>query len=108
MDDLTQVEDIKHLSDINQAEIIAQKFAQVSNEYEILNRDEINIPEYSDDQIPNITEDDVIEALESLKLNKSERLNDVPAKIFKSYSNLLCKPLTRWSCYRVKLEQREN
>ena len=92
-DDMIQVDDIKHLSDIEQAEVIAEKFAQVSNEYDVLNRQEVDIPVFSKDQIPDITENDVIEALDSLKLNKSERLNDIPAKIFKTYSRYLCKPI---------------
>ena len=92
-DEMIQVDDLKHLSDIDQAEAIAEKFAEVSNEYDVLNRQEIEVPEFSGDQIPDITENDVIEALDSLKLNKSERLSDVPAKIFKTFSIYLCKPL---------------
>ena len=89
-----EVENIKHLSDTEQAEIIAEKFAEISLEFKALDRDRINIPFFNDQDIPNISEKEVIETLESLKVNKSERKNDIPAKIFKHFSKYLYKILT--------------
>ena len=89
-----EVDTIKHLTDSEQAETIAEKFAQVSNEYEPLNRKEIEIPTFSSEDIPNISESDIMEALENLKTNKSERQNDIPAKIYKHFSKFICKPLS--------------
>ena len=86
--------DIKHLSDQQQAEVISQKFAQIANEYEPLNRDKIQIPTFTKEDIPNISESDVLEALDNLKMNKSERPTDVPARIYKYFSKYLCKPLS--------------
>ena len=77
-----EVDDIKHLSDQQQAEVISQKFAQIANEYEPLNRDKIQIPTFTKEDIPNISESDVLEALDNLKMNKSERPTDVPARIY--------------------------
>ena len=94
-EDKLEVESIKHLPDEEQAELIAQKFAEVSNEYQALNRDEINIPMLHKNEIPKTSEDEVKEILDNMKLNKSERVNDIPAKVFKKSSKLLSKPLTK-------------
>ena len=82
------------MSDSEQVELIADKFAKVSNEYEVLDRKQIELQNYSIEDIPKITPGEVKLTLEELKLNKSERLNDIPAKIFKHFSNELAKPLS--------------
>ena len=48
-DEKLEVESIKHLSDIEQAELIADKFAEVSNEYQPLDRSKINFPHFKDE-----------------------------------------------------------
>ena len=37
-------------------------------------------------EIPKTSEDEIKEILDNMKLNKSERVNDIPAKVFKKFS----------------------
>ena len=46
------VDEISHLSDSEQAEIIAEKFASVQNEYKQLNTEDISVPHFEDNEIP--------------------------------------------------------
>ena len=50
---------------------------------------------FSDEDILVITEAEVQTVLENLKLNKSERKNDIPAKVFKRFAKKLCIPITK-------------
>ena len=93
-DEKLEVESIKHLSDIEQAELIADKFAEVSNEYQPLDRSKINFPHFKD-EIPEFEEKEVFEVLQDLKINKSSQPTDVPARIFKAYAQKLYKPMTK-------------
>ena len=51
-DKRVEVEDIKDFSDEEQCEMIADKFAEVSNRYEPLRRDKIIFPAFSKDHTP--------------------------------------------------------
>ena len=44
--ELPDVESIKHLPDSEQADLIADKFAKVSNLYDVLDRNAINVPPF--------------------------------------------------------------
>ena len=46
------MESIKHLTDEEQAGVIADKFARVSQEYDPLQSEDINVPEFEDSSIP--------------------------------------------------------
>ena len=92
--DVPEVENIKHLSDSDQAELIANKFAEVSNLYDELDRKAINVPSFSEKDIPKFTEKEVIIVLESLAVNKSVRKNDIPSKVLKHFAKYLGKPLS--------------
>ena len=92
-EDKIEVEDIKGHSNKKQAELIADKFAEVSQGYERLNTDDIDVPQFSENDIPKITEEDVIEILSGLDTNKSNIEGDVPAKIFKHFASQLGKPV---------------
>ena len=50
--DKLTVSDISHMSQEQQAEAMACKFAKVQNEYEPINFDEINFPSFSTAEIP--------------------------------------------------------
>ena len=89
-----EVESIKHLPDLEQAEAIADSFAKISNEYEPINRSKIQLPVISSDDILQISKKEVLEVLKSLKLNKACPKNDIPAKIYKRFAEHLCGPLT--------------
>ena len=75
------VDSIKEFSKQEQAELIADKFAEVSQEYDEIRSENIDIPKFSGKDIPEVSESDVIEALKELDSNKSNVKDDIPAKI---------------------------
>ena len=93
-DEKVEVEAIKHLSDSEQVEEIANKFARVANLYEPLDRSKITIPSFTSDDIPRVSCAEVKEILENMNANKSCRKSDVPAKVLKKFAGFLCGPLT--------------
>ena len=88
------VEDIRCLSDEEQCELIADKFAEVSNLYEPLQREQISFPTFSASDIPAISEGKVLCVLKDLDSSKSTRKSDIPAKVLKHLSTKISKPLT--------------
>ena len=89
-----EVEEIMNYSPQQQVEMIATKFASISQEYEPLNRDEIGFPPFNNDDIPRISEHEVGTVLEGLNLAKAEAKCDIPSRIYKHFSNILKKPIT--------------
>ena len=65
--------------------MIANKFAEVSMEYDKLKDDDIKIPEYTASEIPQFTEYDVQVALEEMNASKSNVPGDIPA----NFQNIL-------------------
>ena len=88
------VESIKDLTNKEQAEIIAEKFAAISQEYDALETEDIEVPEFTEEDIPIVTEQQVEEALSSMDTNKSNVEGDIPAKILKYFSKQLSKPVS--------------
>ena len=77
------VDSIKHLSDEEQAEAIADKFSKVSQEYEPLKKEDIDIPDYDESTISILLLKAVKKHLEKIKTNKSVPPGDIPPKIIK-------------------------
>ena len=88
------VESIKHLSDEEQAEIIADKFASVSQEYQPLNKDDITIPDFCESSVPTFTPLQVKEKLLKVKTNKSVPPDDIPPKLIKLFASEISVPLS--------------
>ena len=65
------VESIKDLSAAEQAELIADKFSEVANEYEELKEEDIIVPPFSEDDIPIFSEKEVENILSEIDTNKS-------------------------------------
>ena len=86
------VETIKDFTTQKQAELIADKFASVSQEYEKLDEKDIKVPFFSESDIPEVSLDEVISTLEKLDSNKSNVKEDVPAKILKHFARQVAKP----------------
>ena len=93
-EEVIEVESIKELSDVEQAEKIADKFAEVSNLYKPLQRDMIDFPAFSKEDVPVVSEELVLEVLQNLNVSKATRKNDIPAKILKQFARQISKPLT--------------
>merc|ERR1712155_2492 len=92
--DIIEVDSIKDLSDSDQAEEIASKFAEISHLYNPVDRSQIDFPTIEEKDILKICNDEVLQAIKNLKANKSVRTTDVPPKIFKHFASILCKPIT--------------
>ena len=88
-----QVAELKDFSDKEQVEIIAKSFAQISQEFQPLNRDEIQYPSFNEHDFPTISETDVLRVLEDLNISKSEQKGDIPARILKHFSKYFSKPI---------------
>ena len=52
------VDEIKDLTDLEQAERIADQFSKVANQYDPLKTEDISIPCYSEEEIPQLNETD--------------------------------------------------
>ena len=87
------VDDIKDFTDLEQAEKIADQFSKVANEYDPLKTEDINIPYFSEEEIPQFNEQDVESVLNELDTNKSNVNGDFPAKLLKMFSKFLAKPI---------------
>ena len=109
-----QVYAISHLSDQNQAEMIADHQAKISNSYKGIERSDINIPSFGPEDIPQLSEAKVKEYIGRLKSRKSTPPGDIPVKITKEFGQYLCIPLTdiinssfkqgQWaSCYKKEV-----
>jgi hypothetical protein len=61
------VESIKQLSPQEQAEAIADKFSKVIQEYEPLEDDDIAVPHFEENEIPQFSPKDVKKHLEAVK-----------------------------------------
>ena len=92
--DELKVESIKDLPVKEQVELIADKFAEVSQEYEKLETEHINFPIFEEKDIPQVPEAEVIEALANMDTSKSNTKDDIPAKILKTFALQLGKPVT--------------
>ena len=92
-DDVVTVESIKDFSDEVQSEMIATKFAEISQEYDKLSKEDIEIPAFSESDYPIITESDVRKALEDMDTSKSNVDGDIPCKILKQFSSQISLPL---------------
>ena len=89
-----QVDEINHMNDEEQVEAIATSFSTISNEYEPINRKEINIPPHNPSTLPQFKPYQIRRHLEKIKANKSTAKGDIPAKIIKEFAQYLCIPVT--------------
>ena len=87
------VDEINHLSNQEQSEIIADKFASIQNEYEALENDDISVPPFNQDQIPQFQPSQVWFLLSKLRTNKATVPGDFPAKLSKHFAAYIAEPL---------------
>ena len=88
------VESINHLTNEEQANLIADKYADISQEYDKLKKEYIKVPYFCESDIPVVTEEEVEKELASMDTNKSNVEGDIPAKVLKHFSKFLAKPVT--------------
>ena len=87
------VNSIKHLSNEDQAKAIVDKFSKVSQEYDPLLAEDIKIPEFEEESVPQFRPIDVQRKLEKLKTNKSVPPGDIPVKLIKLFAAQISVPL---------------
>ena len=113
--ELLQVEEISHLSDLEQAERIASKQADISNTYKSVQLEDIQIPPFSTEDIPQFRPDEVKEYIMKLKSKKSTVPGDIPVKIIKEFAHQISFPLSdiinlsllkgKWAnCYKKEIK----
>ena len=88
------VEEIRHLSDQEQADLIANQFAKIQNEYQPLKTDDISVPPFAKSEIPHFSPAQVWFALTKINTNKATVSGDIPAKLIKLFAAYLAEPLT--------------
>ena len=84
---------VRKQNDDKQAEEIADKFARVSQEYEPLKKDDIEIPKFETKSVPKFSPKDVQKHLEEIKTKKSVPPGDIPPQLIKMFAEQLSVPL---------------
>ena len=92
--DKIEVDEISHLSAQSQAEAIADSFSAISNEYEPINKDDIDIQSFPKSSIPQFKPHIVMKYLQNIKTDRSTAPGDIPARIIKEFASYLCIPFT--------------
>ena len=87
------VEEISNLPDQDQADVIANHFAKIQNEYSPLIDNDISFPTFEKSGIPKLSPAKVWFALTKLNPNKSTVPGDFPAKLSKYFAAYLAEPL---------------
>ena len=95
------VSEISHLTDQEQAEIIADKFAAIQNEFQSLKKEDVTIPHFVESDIPQFHPSQVWLILSRLDTNKSTVPGDLPARLIKHFAAYLAEPLTH--IYNISL-----
>ena len=90
----SHVDEIRHLSDQEQVEIIANQFAKIQNEYDPLNSDDISVPYFSESEIPLFHPSQIWFVLTQLNTNKATVQGDYPARFIKQFAAYLAEPFT--------------
>ena len=88
------VEDIKELSNKAQAECIADRFAAISQEFDRIKDEDIDVPQFSEYEIPQVSVEEVRDVIAQMDSNKSNVENDIPAKVLKHFAKQICFPVT--------------
>ena len=84
--DIPTVEELRDLPDQEQANLIADNFARIQNEYNPLKKEDISIPAFNKSDIPVFPVATVWLALTKIKVNKSTVPGDFPAKLIKQFA----------------------
>ena len=87
-------EEINTFTDAEQAEKISDLFALPRNNYDALDKNDIEIPPFPENSIPQFTQESVFNVLKGLKVKKSVPPGDIPTIIFKTFASELSTPVT--------------
>ena len=88
-----QVEELTCMTDSQQAEAIADQFANVANQFSPLKDQDVKLPEIPEGSIPFISPQDVYKKLCKIKTSTATIKDDIPAKVIKRCAGALAYPL---------------
>ena len=88
------IEEINDQNDEQQAESIADYFSSIPTEYDALKDDDIEIPPFRKEEIPQFKPNQVSLQLSKIKTNKATVTGDLPARLIKEFAAYLAEPLT--------------
>ena len=92
--DIVQIEEINYLSDKEQAEKIAEYFSSIPNQYEPLKNSDVQIPFFTEKDVPQFQASEVWLNLTKIKTKKATVPGDIPAKLIKEFAAYLAEPFT--------------
>ena len=78
--EILNIEEIIHLSNKDQAEAIAESINKISQEYEEVKPEDINIPDIPPNTIPKFSPRQILQYLSKFKTNKATIPGDIPAQ----------------------------
>ena len=88
------VEEIMHLNDQQQANAIARRMSEISQEYDALITSDIQVPHFELSSIPQFSQLQVKQKLLAIKTSKATPQGDIPPKIIKMCAEQISIPLT--------------
>ena len=88
------ISEIFDKTDQEQAEMIAQYFSSIPNEYDALKTEDIKIPTLSEDQVLQFQPSQVWLQLTKIMTNKATVRGDLPARLIKEFAAYLAEPFT--------------
>ena len=88
------IDEISHMTHENQAEVLADSFAKISQEYDSLKKEDIHIPYFTSESIPIISAQTVEKLLGEIITNKATIKDDIPAIILKTFARNVSIPTT--------------
>ena len=100
--DELQIAEINHLTDAEQAEMIAEHFNATSLEYEPIKTEDLDIPDIDPETIPSFNPTKIKEFLDKIKINKATIPGDIPARIVRNSSSILCVPIAHMINHSIK------
>ena len=83
-----KVDEICHLSEKQQAEVIAESFSSISQQYQPIKTNEINMPHLSSNSVPVFRPTDIRKKLNKVKIRKATATSDIPPKKNKTICKL--------------------
>ena len=92
--EVLQVEEISHLNDQQQAEMIADQQSEISNSYKGVELTHVLIPQFTPEDIPQLSQAQVKEYILKLKSNKATPPGDIPVKIIREFADQISIPLS--------------
>ena len=94
-DNFVEIEELAELPDKAQAELIADQFANISNQYEPLHADDIKIPDRDQSKpLPLFEPHQIHLKIKKMKKKASTVSGDLPWKIISEFSAELAEPLS--------------